>query len=137
MPASRRSRRFLETYRVEMARGEWSGHYEATMPSIAAYHRLKIADMLGVGRFALSGRAPVDSHTYGFRPARSEAYFHEAPARFTRKGKLYHPIKAVAQVDGVLVGTGDVTPPAPRPPVARSAKAPGRREFKRPRRAVT
>jgi hypothetical protein len=103
MPASRQSRAFFEAYREEMEGGRWQGHSESTVPSVALYRGLKIEDMLVPGRFAHRGPSPFDNLTYGYRPARSDAYFHEVPNAFAQPGRLYHPVKAVAQVDGLTV----------------------------------
>ena len=100
------SRRFLHLYRRQIATGQWAGHYEFLLPTIARAGGLKVADLGGNGPFVASGLAgrnyrntPNDPDlgpgSFIFRPAR-DAYFAEAPEQFDMPNLLYHPIKVSA-----------------------------------------
>ena len=106
MPVFRASRRFLDLYRRQIATGQWAGHYEFLLPTIARAGGLKVADLGGNGPFVASGLAgrnyrntPNDPDlgrgSFIFRPARN-AYFAEAPEQFDLPNLLYHPIKVSA-----------------------------------------
>ena len=104
MPIMRVSRRFIGTYEEALSTGEWSGHYEFLVPTIARVHGLRIEDIGGTGPFVpwrRRGRnylnAAKDPHlspgTFVWRPSMG-AYFHEDDTAFTQRAMLYHPIKA-------------------------------------------
>jgi hypothetical protein len=111
-PILRLSRRFASAYIAAMETGEWQGHYEFTIPTLARHLRLPIADLArpsprlpglmlsharaGRGLPPLYDNTPSDPWlgpgTFIYRPCRS-AYFHERPEEFSAAGRLYHPIK--------------------------------------------
>lgn len=131
MPASRQSRRFIDIYGEEIEGGAWQGHSECTMPSIAAYRGLSIKDLLCTGPYAFEGQRMLDHPTWGYRPARSDAYFHEKPENFSRPGFLYHPVKAVPQADGQLVTMAE-----PEPIFSPAIVTPARVQRRAPRRKI-
>ncbi|MEO8451272.1 MAG: hypothetical protein ABI647_15870 [Gemmatimonadota bacterium] len=103
-PLARFSRRLIESYVETMASGEWRGHHEAAIPTIALDQGLTIAD-LGFGpycpdtwrrshyRGVYHPREAAAAPTFVYRPPVSQSYFHEASAAFPQHGLLYHPVK--------------------------------------------
>jgi hypothetical protein len=94
LPVARLSRRFSEVYRTQIEGSDWDGHFEATVPSIAIHAGLSIEDIGLNGEFSVE-RGPwrLNHATFGYRPVRSEFYFHERPDLFGTPGVLYHPVK--------------------------------------------
>ena len=95
LPVYRISRRALELLPAEYGNG-WSGHFEATVPTILRAHRFRVEDIGGSGPFV----APENKNrfytsrpfsnslcpgTFRYRPAR------RAPG--TRPDTLWHPVK--------------------------------------------
>ncbi|MEI9406528.1 hypothetical protein [Mesorhizobium argentiipisi] len=104
LPIMRVSRRLIGVYEEALSTGEWSGHYEFLVPTIARVHGLRIEDIGGTGPFVPWGRrrrnylnAAKNPHlspgTFVWRPSMM-AYFHEDDTAFTQRAMLYHPIKA-------------------------------------------
>ena len=104
-PIMRLSRRFLKGYVRETARRDWSGHYEYTIPTIAACRGYTIADIGGKGEFCPECRRghnytnspkedpySLSPGTFVFLPRRY-AYFSENSADFPQPNMLYHPVK--------------------------------------------
>jgi hypothetical protein len=102
-PLMRVSRPLLDAYSAAMADGQWTGHYEFTLATVASAAGLRIEDFGGKGSFVPPGRersvyvgkSPAgrpDDLTFGFRPVRP-SYFHEEPSEFETPGLLYHPVK--------------------------------------------
>lgn len=94
-PVVRLSETILELV-DEAYRAGWSGHSEAVLPTLAAYHDLDMEDVGGEGAYVSAGnenrfytntpeRRTLSPGTFVYRPARSRAGI--------RSGKLYHPIK--------------------------------------------
>jgi hypothetical protein len=80
----------------EAYRDGWSGHPEATLPTLASHHGLALEDIGGDGRFVADGNenrfytnSPEHGHlwpgSFVYRPARPR------PGR--RPDTLYHPVK--------------------------------------------
>lgn len=104
MPIMRVSRRLIDVYEEALSTGEWSGHYEFLVPTIARVHGLRIEDIGGTGPFVPWRRrrrnylnTAKDPHlgpgTFVWRPS-MRAYFHEDHTAFMQRAMLYHPIKA-------------------------------------------
>jgi hypothetical protein len=112
MPIMRISQRFVSTYRQMVEQG-WGGHYEFLFPTIAGEGGLMVHDLGGArpgqkeAGLAAYTNTPHDSRlypgTFRWRPPFNH-YFHEAPAAFVERNKLYHPIK-VAEETGSLSAT--------------------------------
>ncbi|TPN89443.1 hypothetical protein FJ988_00550 [Mesorhizobium sp. CU3] len=104
LPIMRVSRRLLDVYEEALSTGEWSGHYEFLVPTIARARGLRIEDIGGSGPFVpwrrrrrnYLNRAKdpyLSPGTFVWRPSMT-AYFHEDDTAFTQRAMLYHPIKA-------------------------------------------
>lgn len=104
MPIMRVSRRMIDVYQEALSTGEWSGHYEFLLPTIARAHGLRIEDIGGTGPFVPWRRrrrnylnTAKDPHlapgTFVWRPSMT-AYFHEDHTAFKQQAMLYHPVKA-------------------------------------------
>jgi hypothetical protein len=91
-PIMRCSKRMLKAYVHELFSGEWEGHTESLLPSIAAYRGFSIEDL---GRGEVYTNSALDPHlspgTFVWLPWKT-TYYHEAPNDFER-GFLHHPIK--------------------------------------------
>jgi hypothetical protein len=110
LPIMRVSKRMVDVYEDALATGNWAGHYEFLVPTIARVHGLSLEDIGGAGPFVPKHRrnrnylnmlrAPnLSPGTFVWRPS-LEAYFHEDETAFTQQAMLYHPIKAdVAEWD--------------------------------------
>jgi hypothetical protein len=103
-PIFRLSRAMIRCYVEAVETGQWRGHFEAVLPSIARHYDLRIEDLGGVGPFcpkAWRGRNysnNLDSQslcpgTLVYRPVQSTYYFHEAPDHFSQHDVLFHPVK--------------------------------------------
>jgi len=101
---SRLSRRLVESYRQELARRDWRGHFEIVLPSVAAALGLSIEEIGGEGPFTPPERrnrfyrGPFDlmstyETTFNYRPVQSFRYFGEAPGNFRDANHLHHPVK--------------------------------------------
>jgi len=104
LPIMRVSRRLVDTYEQALSTGEWSGHYEFLVPTIARVHGLRTEDIGGNGPFVPWRRRRrnylnvakdpyLSPGTFVWRPSMM-AYFHEDDTAFTQRDMLYHPIKA-------------------------------------------
>lgn len=104
MPIMRVSRRMIDVYQEALSTGEWGGHYEFLVPTIARVHGFRIEDIGGTGPFVPWRRrrrnylnTAKDPHlgpgTFVWRPSMT-AYFHEDHTAFNQQAMLYHPIKA-------------------------------------------
>lgn len=82
-PIMRLSRGFAQAYCRLVEDPVWRGHYEFTMPTIAAAEGFGLEDIGGSG---------AGSDTFRWRPA-MDAYFHEDSGRFPLPDTLYHPVK--------------------------------------------
>ncbi|WP_157100065.1 hypothetical protein [Rhodoplanes sp. Z2-YC6860] len=99
-PISRISGRLARQYRLEII-GDWQGHFEALLPTIAIYRGLRVEDIGGNGPFAPAERAGrfysdtglLYPGTFRYRPPVSNSYFSESNPDFSEPGKLWHPIK--------------------------------------------
>jgi hypothetical protein len=87
MPVSRLSRRYIDAYIDEMKYENWMGHFEIIVPSLAQYLGLSMEDLYK------NESIGINQKTFGFRPVRSNAYFHEKPENFDLQNFLYHPVK--------------------------------------------
>jgi hypothetical protein len=103
LPLFRVSQRLLKAYWRAVSTGQWAGHCEFLVPTIARAHRLTIEDLGSHGSFTRTDRvgrnyinSPHDPYlvpgTFVFRPTMS-AYFHEEPENFEHGEMLYHPVK--------------------------------------------
>lgn len=101
LPIARFSRRFLRAYVSEIERDGWRGHFEFTIPTIAAALGFVLED-IGGGRADHRPARPnylnnpsdpqLRPGTFVWRPARSR-YYHESPTSFEIDNMLYHPVK--------------------------------------------
>ena len=91
-PIMRCSKRMIEAYVNEVLSGEWEGHTESLLASIAVYRGFAIEDL---GRGEVYTNSALDRHlspgTFVWLPWK-RAYYHEEPNGFER-GFLHHPIK--------------------------------------------
>jgi hypothetical protein len=101
-PLSRFSRRLVDAYRQAVAAPGWAGHFEIVLPTVAEALGFTVAEIGGEGAFTPEERlrrhyggsfSTRGSTTFGYRPPRSYAYFHEQPKRFREANRLYHPVK--------------------------------------------
>ncbi|WP_319530883.1 glycosyltransferase [uncultured Cohaesibacter sp.] len=103
-PLMRFSNRFASSYVKALNSGEWGGHYEFTIPTIASMMGYTIEDLGNVGRLCPRERrgkiySSTTNHpeltpgTFVWRPA-FDSYCEDEPSTFTQKDMLYHPIKA-------------------------------------------
>ena len=110
IPIARFSRRMILQYEKAVRGGEWRGHVEALLPTIALHHGFTIEDLGGNGPFtprALAGKnysntpssALLRPGTFTTAPANHSAYFHEAPEIFPTPEYLYHPVKVNTAAD--------------------------------------
>ena len=94
----------IDVYQEALSTGEWSGHYEFLLPTIARAHGLRIEDIGGTGPFVpwrrrrrnylnVAKDVLLSPGTFVWRPSMT-AYFHEDDTAFTQRAMLYHPIKA-------------------------------------------
>lgn len=101
---SRLSRPLVQAYVEAMANPEWSGHFEALIPTLAHSLGLSVAEISGQGEFTPPER--VNRHyaggpherssfrtTYSFRPPHAYRYFAQSPVRPGKRDTLYHPVK--------------------------------------------
>ncbi|WP_342150367.1 hypothetical protein [Methylorubrum sp. SB2] len=104
LPIMRLSRRMVGAYVREVNAWNWTGHYEAIVPTVAIHLGLHVEDIGGTGRFCPEerrgknysnniGGPKLNSGSFIFRPIRPR-YFHESPQDFEQKDLLYHPVKA-------------------------------------------
>jgi hypothetical protein len=103
LPILRVSRRFLKVYRRAVCTGEWEGHCEFLLPTIARTFDLSIEDIGGAGPFTPAPRigrnymntandVALSPGTFVCAPS-TTTYFHETSHQFHRRDMLYHPDK--------------------------------------------
>jgi hypothetical protein len=101
-PDARPLRSFIPIFRVSqllfahyveaVATGEWQGHFEALLPTIANYYGLQIEDMGGYSNTP-KNESSLSPGTFVCWPVQSKYYFHEVPSNFSQREILYHPVK--------------------------------------------
>jgi hypothetical protein len=118
-PLMRLSRRFALAYVAALRDGDWQGHYEFTLPTIAIAGGFTVEDIGGGGSFCLAERrnrfysAQPASHTlspgsFVFRPV-ILGYYPDSPELFATPGLLYHPCKVTVPAwDTVAPAAADV-----------------------------
>jgi hypothetical protein len=98
LPIMRMSKALVEDYVGAVRSGQWRGHYEFTVPTIASVMGRSVRDI----RDTLDSQRVNYTNTpsdwqlqpgsFVWRPSRSD-YFHENPQGFDTRGVLFHPIK--------------------------------------------
>lgn len=107
-PMLRLSQRFASAYADAMRTGDWGGHYEFTIPTLACQLRIPMEDIGGTGCFCprprrgrnywnTPARGCLAPGTFVWRPHRSR-YFHEDERSFSEPNMLHHPIKPGVEV---------------------------------------
>lgn len=105
MPILRISAKYASVYASTIEHERWCGHYEFTIPTIAAHKGFTVQDIGGERYTNPEGwgeanyvNEPLHPNltpgTFVFRPP-FDFYFHEGPRRFKLNNKLYHPVKVL------------------------------------------
>lgn len=98
LPIMRMSKPLIHDYVGAVRSGQWRGHYEFTVPTIAAVNGRSMRDIRGRldSQKVNYTNTPLDWQlqpgSFVWRPSRAD-YFHENPRGFETRDVLFHPVK--------------------------------------------